>query len=272
MRRILLIGAMLAMAAPALAGVTITATHTGNGVVEVNYVADGNDVRAFAFDVNVGGGQTIDSISDFNTGESTAPGGGYGIFPGKFRDYLSQSVGDGGPNWVDPNYNPVAPSGDPGAAGDLGTDAITVELGSLYVDSNAPGASGTLFKLQVSGSCTLAMSVNTIRGGMVDEDGGQIVPTFVGTAVTIGPACWQYITQCHADADGDCDVDTGDFPAFRDSFLKTYPDAAYNPCADYNRDGTVNTSDFPEFRDNFLKTCATGLAQDCTPGGTWPPL
>jgi hypothetical protein len=75
-------------------------------------------------------------------------------------------------------------------------------------------------------------------------------------------------SQCHADINGDLVVNTSDFPAFRDSFLKTYPDAAYNPCGDYNRDGTVNTSDFPAFRDNFLQS----VAADCALGGTWPPL
>jgi hypothetical protein len=72
-----------------------------------------------------------------------------------------------------------------------------------------------------------------------------------------GPACWEDplgLSQCHADVNGDLVVNTSDFPAFRDSFLKAYPDAAYNPCGDYTRDGVVNTSDFPAFRDNFLKT------------------
>jgi hypothetical protein len=86
---------------------------------------------------------------------------------------------------------------------------------------------------------------------------------------TIGyPRCWDYDTQCHGDANGDGYVNTSDWPAFRDSFLKTYPDPMYNPCGDYNRDGTVNTSDWPEFRDNFL----TWPPADCPIGGKWPPF
>ena len=270
MRRILLIIVMLLLAAPAFAGsVTITAKHLGNKVVEVNYVADTNVVRAFAFDISVDNGQTIDDINNFIAGESETGNIGYGIFPGNFRDYLTVDGGD--PCWADGNYTPVAPSGDPGAQGGIGTGGATVEMGSLYVDSNGPGSSGVLFYITVSGNCTVSMSANATRGGGVDEDGGQIMTTFLPERVTIPFHCWDYSTQCHGDADGDCDVDTADWPAFRDSFLKVYPDPAYNICADYNKDGTVNTSDFPEFRDNFLKTCATGLAQDCTQGGTWPP-
>ena len=81
------------------------------------------------------------------------------------------------------------------------------------------------------------------------------------------PACWEYDTQCHGDADGDDDVDTVDWPVFRDAFGYAYPAVAYHPCADLDRDGDVDTADWPEFRDNFGYTAAP----DCTPGGAWPP-
>ena len=189
MRRILLIVTVLLLATPALATVTITATDPADGesnyqVVEVTYVADGNDIRAFALDISVDSGATIDGIDDFNVGESTAPGGGYGIFPGKFRD---APIDPEDPNWEDPNYNPVAPTSDPGAQTGLETTAITVELGSLYVDSNAPGSSGTLFTLDVNGNgasdCNLTITENSTRGKVVDEDGGQVVSVLNGTSV-----------------------------------------------------------------------------------------
>ena len=82
------------------------------------------------------------------------------------------------------------------------------------------------------------------------------------------PACWDYLTQCHGDTDGDGDVDTVDWPPFRDAFGSTYPAADYQPCGDMDHDGDVDTVDWPEFRDNFGGTPTA----DCTPGGTWPPL
>ena len=81
------------------------------------------------------------------------------------------------------------------------------------------------------------------------------------------PLCWNYLTQCHGDTDDDGDVDTVDWPVFRDAFGYAYPVAQYHPCADLDHDGDVDTADWPEFRDNF----GYPATPDCTPGGTWPP-
>lgn len=35
------------------------------------------------------------------------------------------------------------------------------------------------------------------------------------------PDCWDYATQCHGDYDADNDVDTVDWPHFRDNFGRT---------------------------------------------------
>ena len=81
------------------------------------------------------------------------------------------------------------------------------------------------------------------------------------------PPCWDYLTQCHGDVDGDGDVDTVDWPIFRDSFGYAYPSPDYHPCGDMDHDGDVDTVDWPEFRDNF----GYAAPADCTPGGAWPP-
>ena len=83
----------------------------------------------------------------------------------------------------------------------------------------------------------------------------------------MGPACWDYLTQCHGDTDGDGDVDTVDWPTFRDAFGSTYPGAAYHPCGDMDHDGDVDTVDWPQFRDNF----GGAPSADCPGGGAWPP-
>jgi hypothetical protein len=51
------------------------------------------------------------------------------------------------------------------------------------------------------------------------------------------PGCWGYLTQCHADCDNTGDVKGSDFLAFKNSWYKVYPDAEYDPCADFDRNG-----------------------------------
>jgi len=271
MRKLMLIVAAIAIAAPALATVELGIVNNTDGTADITYnCTAGEAVRAFALDITVDTG-TIDAVSGFKTGESVTGSLGYGIFPGNFRDYINPAT----PNWGDPNYTPIAPSGDPDALGGLGTAGVTIELGSLYVDANAPAASGTLCILDISDTALMCVTLNTSRGGVVLEDATAAPTNTLPVCETIvagnpPPACWAAplgASQCHADTDGNLTVNTADWPAFRDSFLKTYPDPAYNPCGDYDRNGTVNTADFPAFRDNFLKT----VAADCTIGGTWPP-
>jgi hypothetical protein len=191
MKKILLVVAMLIIAAPVLATVSVTATDKGSGVVEVKYNCSAAEkVRAFALDITVDNGSVINNIRDFNRGESKKPGGGYGIFPGKFAALINPAS----PNWADTNYNPVAPVGDPNAKSGLGTNAITVELGTLYVDVNSPGTSGLLFRLDVNGNgatdCNLSIALNSTRGSIVLEDATLAPsPVLTGTKVTFPPSC-----------------------------------------------------------------------------------
>jgi len=211
MRRLIITAVCLSLVAPALATVTVTARHIGLPVkagidcatCEVNYVCSaGESIRAFALDIAVDNGFTIDTISDFNVGESNKVGGGivtarrgYGIFPGKFRDTINPAD----PCWIDPNYNPIAPTGDPNAGTGLGTNRITVEMGSLYLgDNNAPPSSGTLFRFKVNTGdrtgidCNLTITANNTRGGVVDSNGNQITPVLVGGKISFTDSfpCW----------------------------------------------------------------------------------
>ena len=105
-----------------------------------------------------------------------------------------------------------------------------------------------------------------LTNNTVIMDAAKSVTVEFEQLVTV-PPCWDYPTQCHGDCDGSGDVDTADWPTFRDAFGYAYPAAQYNPCGDLDRDGDVDTADWPEFRDNFGHPAAA----DCTPGGTWPP-
>mgnify|MGYP001576604444 CR=1 FL=1 len=203
MKKLLLVVAMLLIASPVMATVSVTATDKGAGVVEVRYNCSANErVRSFALDISVNSGLTIDSISDFNVGESNSVKKGYGIFPGTFADWINPAS----PNWANPNYTPVAPVGDPNAQTGLGTSAITVEMGSLFVgDANRPPSSGLLFKLGINphgaGSGNLSIVLNNTRVGVVLEDTNIVAsPVLTGTNVTFGCTLPNVISQPEATA------------------------------------------------------------------------
>jgi len=93
------------------------------------------------------------------------------------------------------------------------------------------------------------------------------VSIVIKSAGPAGPACWNWPTQCHGDADNSGDVKGSDFLALKSSWFKCHPDGDYDPCADFDRDGCVKSSDFLVLKSNWF----TSVASDCPPGGTWPP-
>ena len=266
MKKLTLILAVMMIAAPAMAGVTVSVTDLGGGWAAIDYVSDAN-VSAFGLNITVDAGTIVD-INDFFVGE----GAGFGIFPASF----AATIDPENPNWADAAYTPVAPSDAPGALGGLGTAGITIEMGALYTAGNQPALSGRLCTVQVTDDCTMSLAVNAARcgkdagsadAGVVLEDGTAVVPTLTGapivvTPVSSYPACWDYPTQCHGDTDGDGDVDTTDWPKFRDGFAQTGQAYIDNACADFDRDGDIDTADWPQFRDNF----AGAPAADCVAG------
>jgi len=193
-QRILLIVAMLLIAAPAVATVNINVVQDSvePNKLTVSYNCTASEaVRAFALDftlTNPGNPiLTFSNIADFNRGESNKPGGGYGIFPGQF----GYQIDPANPDWYTEYYYPVAPSNDVDSNGQgMGESKMIVELGTLYKDSNAPGTSGTLFTVRVdpnSGqTCSeLAVTTNTIRGGVVLENGSSVTPVITVIPTTI---------------------------------------------------------------------------------------
>lgn len=271
MKRILSIVAILLIATPALATVTITASEDADAVVRVSYNCDdGEQVRSFALEITVDQSVTIDAISDFNVGDNN----GYGVFPGKFRDLINATS----PNWADPCYNPIAPDVDPGAsATGLGTNKVIVEMGSLYEDT-APLSSGTLFVLDCNcnggASGTLAIAKEDVfRVGVVDVNGEVVAGvTLTGCTVTCGvpecypsglgsyqdwldfgkPDCWcganavnpECAYQCYGDSgcDGeiiDWRVYNSDLALLLDNWKKKGTDPTLDPCADTGHDGEI---------------------------------
>lgn len=182
---------VLLLTSSATATVVVTCRDLGNWVAEISYDSSGESclVRAFALDITVGGGATIESISDYKVGMSTADDPGYGIFPGSIQ--IDPDTGDV-IDWGTPVADPASYPGDtqPG----LGTSGITIEMGSLYLgEENAPLVSDTLCKIVIEPHGALAVHVsiaeNTIRGGIVMEDVG-LIPTvnLVGCTLVPEPA------------------------------------------------------------------------------------
>ena len=189
MKRVISILAALLLARPAWAGVTITLTKISDTKVAIGYNAttELQLVRAFALDVTVTGG-TIVGIAGYKVGDDN---NGYGIFPANFSLYITVNPTTGEvDSWDDPNYTPVAPPDTPGALGGLGTDGITIEMGSLY-DTNAPARTGVLCTVTVSaGTTKLCVKGNAIRGNVVMEDGSERIPAEACTFDDCGLDCF----------------------------------------------------------------------------------
>ncbi len=159
---------------PATATVVVTCQDLGGGVAQFSYDASDETalVGAFALDITVDNGATIESIFDYKTGLSTAADPGYGVFP----DWVvfggdPGEVIFGGTPIVDPD-SPDTPL--PG----LGTYGITVEMAALYnlaVPADAPLVSDTLFKIAIDWNNATMVNVNialyAVRGGIVMQGG-----------------------------------------------------------------------------------------------------
>jgi len=250
MKQITLALAVVMLAAPAWANVAITVNPLGDGKAAIEY-AGTERVRAFALDITVDVG-TIDAISDFVRGDDTS---GYGIFPANFSRYvtvdpLTGEVSD----WNAAAYTPVADAGDPGALGGLGTEGITIEMGSLY-DTKAPPLQGRLCVITCSGPCKVTVTTNATRGNVVLENASEAAVDLTGaTDVAVEgvggssdytgpqpeqweevgrPECWIARInprQCHGDADGTSQgtqsfwVSTKDLDILIAAWNKTFPE------------------------------------------------
>lgn len=249
MKKIAFVLAVLLLAAPSWAAVTITATQVGDtNEVEISYSTDGTLPRAFGLDITVTDGNIV-ACTAAHVGECDATDQGYGIFPGTIVIEADGTVSD---------YNtPVAPSDDPGALGGLGTAGITVEMGSLYEDTNAPADSGVLCTIVVTESCTVNIAGNAARCGEGSEALGVVmenpdevvIPTYIPGVVEFEDECipsdhadynewlavgkpnsWCNPRQCHGDADGLDEqygfirvwVGYNDVSMLVDGFRKTY--------------------------------------------------
>jgi len=179
MKRIILVLALLLIASPAFATVTIVATPKAapNGnLVDITYTSDEpNAIRGLALDITVvqvpssQGAPTITAVTPAVAGETIDVSTiGFGIFPGTITIDENGTITNTG--------SPVAEAADHADTKQgLDSNNVTIEMASLYDMDDAgtlkPGQTGTLCTLTVSHDCDLSIVPNNVRGGIVLNDG-----------------------------------------------------------------------------------------------------
>lgn len=262
MKRVLFALVALLIASPAMAAtvVDISCNDEGGGWVSINYKvtrgAEDPRVRAFALDISTTGVGVIDAIQAFKTGESTAASPGYGIFPGTIDLSTPET-----PGWGDP----VAYVDDPGTAGVLGDPVITIEMGSLYEFSgeplNAPldddgGNPVKLCEVRVTESCTITITEEPVRGGVVLED-PDVDPTVIiapPCSIVCEPACWSYPHFAEGDANGDNAISFADLSPLMTAWGTTKGQPGFDACVDFNKDDAISFADLSPLMANWGMT------------------
>ena len=194
MKKIIITLAVLLLATPAMALVTITVeAGPGPNDVTIGFTSDedpGKLVRAIALDVQVSDANVV--IADVNCINVD-----YKIHPGSIAI-------DAGGNVTD--YGTCAGAG-------LDTGTMSSEQGSLYIGAaNAP-VEGDLFIVTLAnctavadGNVVVSVSENQLRGGVVMEDAGPAASVDVSATatVTVGNCCSlpDCCTTCKGDLDG----------------------------------------------------------------------
>ncbi len=176
MKKTVLVLAVLMLAVPVMAGITITPVDLGSGVVQVNYARTGGDdvniPRAFALDVRMSpANNTALAPTNFNSSFYVAP------------KTFTYNPSTGATNWGTPAVEP-------------NTVGFTTEMGSLWAtnDSNhptQPASSGELFRFTVDKNCHIDLLENARRGGVVMESTSVTFPsgyvTLNDVNVVVGP-------------------------------------------------------------------------------------
>ncbi|HUT30831.1 MAG TPA: hypothetical protein VMX13_13645 [Sedimentisphaerales bacterium] len=259
MKKFIFVAAVLLLAAPTWA-MDVWCTADGCDVTVSFSGAAAGPVRGMAFNVELSGTSTLSNVVCLSADY------GYQIFPGSIQIDGSGNV----TGWGDCKCSGSYP-GTLDAA-----NAMTIEMGSLYEAGveDPPAADGNLVSFRVDGGTGIIqvhISVNEIRGGVVNEDASTTVPIITDCNVekTV-PDCWT-LTECAGQplGDGTCDgaVNFLDLNQLKLAFFATKGQPLYNCCADYNHDNAVNFLDLNTLKLNFFSTGHTPatLNQNCPP-------
>jgi hypothetical protein len=150
-------------------GVEISCSASGKTVTVTYDVNSSLEVTGFALDISVDGGAVITGASNFKSD--------YWVYPGSIDvNQTTEQIDDYGSAVCDGNL--------PGTLDGIGTSGMTVEMLALYVgQANAPANSGTLFQFTVDKACTVTITENFVRDGVVMRDGSEITPNLSGCTV-----------------------------------------------------------------------------------------
>jgi hypothetical protein len=247
MKKIILALAVLLLAAPAMAVVTITVdAGTDPNTAVIGFTSDEAElVRAIALDVQL-------SDANISIAEVNCVSDGYIIYPGSIDIDASGNVTDYGT-----------------CAGVLSGPDMTSEQGSLYVGAaNAP-APGALFIITLAGcregddaNVVVSVSENVLRGGVVMEDAGapsggvDVSDTALVETCLEGCACFGDVVGSTS-PDPDFKVNTADLAALMGLLGPLGPpyDMGYVPAGWECMDLAGSTSPVP---DDNLNTADLG--------------
>lgn len=261
MKRMIITLVVLLIATPAMAAVEITGEHIGSGVVQIDFNnTNPNNVRAIALDIKVTSGAAVFSgVLEVNADVDPK---GYDIYPGSIvSEFVVGGVGGEAAEVNITDWGKAECDGNlPGTGDGVGSDWLTIEMGSLYIGAvNEPGQEGLVVKFQVDRSCTITVTENTIRGGIVmenpDEDPGV---TGLDLVINVGFACGCYGNLVDDTDPGDPNVITsadlfdllGDLMADNDGQI--YENEEYwNECADLVEDQNPGDPNFITSADLF---------------------
>jgi len=283
MKKLIVILAIVAIASPVMAAVTINGSLAGTTGTLTYRIGGPNNVRAFAMDISVSTG----NVTNVNCTNAS-----YYVYPGSIQ-IQNGSIADSG--------NCVCSSAYPGTKRGKNTSAVTVEMGSLYTGTNKPASTGTLLTFTISNSAaTVTVGRNTVRGAIVmerpEESAADNLPMtfknstdclYVGrvfsgsgiTTLTINTthiAKWNYLGKpncwcCPAQKRGNgvyspsgtsLAVDNVDLGKVKNSNVwnKTYTQTGYNACSDINLSGNIDNVDLAKIKNsaNWGKTVGAG--------------
>jgi len=206
---------LLALTATACGQVTVGVTDNGDGTGTVTLDGTGASIPCVGIALIIdafAGATSTELITDV-----TAPSS---PFFDVYIDYAHDNpsgyaVGDGGPG------------ASTGAAGEpnLPIAAVSISMGELNaLDANSEPQPMDLAVIELDRSGDICISTDTLRGGIVDVQGGSVTLTNNGACFAIfvhlpdcmkstapeyaewlalgGPDCWCYEWQCKGDADG----------------------------------------------------------------------
>lgn len=152
----------------ALATINVSCSVSSHNVtICYSGVSSSNLIRGFAIDIVPNPTSAVISV---NMGSLNSM---YDFFPGSV---IFDSEGN-----ITNTGTPVADSNAPGVS----ENGITIEMVSRFLktDSTKPTTSGNLLTFSVDSDCTIQLSANKFRGGIVLEDGTVADVNFTGCTV-----------------------------------------------------------------------------------------